>query len=105
MAGEEDWSGRRTVYIRDEQGRLAEKHRPDGSVWRYARDEYGRVTTISGEHQQLCYQYDRHDRMVSAQVYERSDGSEAGYTLTSEVKLEWDERHRLVAEEQDGQRT
>ncbi|MCV6022806.1 RHS repeat protein, partial [Escherichia coli] len=59
----------------------------------------------SGEHQQLCYQYDRHDRMVSAQVYERSDGSEAGYTLTSEVKLEWDERHRLVAEEQDGQRT
>ncbi|HAW3283842.1 TPA: hypothetical protein JLS28_004809, partial [Escherichia coli] len=30
MAGEEDWSGRRTVYIRDEQGRLAEKHRPDG---------------------------------------------------------------------------
>ncbi len=38
-------------------------------------------------------------------MYERSDGSEAGYTLTSEVKLEWDERHRLVAEEQDGQRT
>ncbi|WP_187655887.1 hypothetical protein [Escherichia coli] len=38
MAGEEDWSGRRTVYIRDEQGRLAEKHRPDGSVWRYARE-------------------------------------------------------------------
>ncbi|MFP1590834.1 hypothetical protein ACLB1M_05040 [Escherichia coli] len=38
MAGEEDWSGRRTVYIRDEQGRLAEKHPPDGSVWRYARD-------------------------------------------------------------------
>ena len=105
MAGEEDWSGRRTVCIRDEQGRLAEKRRPDGSVWRYERDEYGRVTAITGEHQKLSYQYDRYDRMVSAQVYERSDGSEDGYILTSQVTLEWDERHRLVAEEQDGQRT
>ena len=105
LAGEDDWSGRRTVYHRDEQGRLAEKIRPDGSVWRYARDEYGRVTAISGEHQQLRYGYDNHDRMVSAEVYECSDASAQDYTLTSRITLEWDERHRLVAEQQDGQRT
>lgn len=105
LAGEDDWSGRRTVYHRDEQGRLAEKVRPDGSVWRYARDEYGRVTTITGGHQQLRYGYDRYDRMVSAEVHECSDTTRKDYMLTSRITLEWDERHRLVAEEQDGQRT
>ena len=105
LAGEDDWSGRRTVYRRDEQGRLAEKIRPDGSVWRYTRDEYGRVTEISGEHQQIRYGYDRYDRMVSAEVRECSDATERDYTLTSNITLEWDDHHRLVAEEQDGQRT
>ncbi|EIR7496241.1 RHS repeat protein, partial [Salmonella enterica subsp. enterica serovar Adjame] len=27
------------------------------------------------------------------------------YTLPSRITLEWDDRHRLVSEEQDGQRT
>ncbi|HFC9671835.1 TPA: DUF6531 domain-containing protein [Salmonella enterica] len=105
LAGEDDWSGRRTVYRRDEQGRLAEKVRPDGSVWRYARDEFGRVATITGERQRLRYGWDRYDRMVSAEVYESSDATQKDYTLTSRITLEWDDRHRLVAEEQDGQRT
>ncbi|EPX4373235.1 RHS repeat-associated core domain-containing protein [Salmonella enterica] len=105
LAGEDDWSGRRTVYRRDEQGRLAEKVRPDGSVWRYARDEFGRVTTITGERQQLRYGWDLYDRMVSAEVYECNDATQKDYTLTSRITLEWDDRHRLVAEEQDGQRT
>lgn len=79
--------------------------RPDGSVWRYARDEFGRVTTITGEHQQLRYGWDRYDRMVSAEVYECSDATQKDYTLPSRITLEWDDRHRLVSEEQDGQRT
>ncbi|EIE1433746.1 sugar-binding protein, partial [Salmonella enterica subsp. enterica serovar Kentucky] len=77
----------------------------DGSVWRYARDEFGRVTTITGERQQLRYGWDLYDRMVSAEVYECNDATQKDYTLTSRITLEWDDRHRLVAEEQDGQRT
>jgi YD repeat-containing protein len=63
------------------------------------------VTEISGEHQQIRYGYDRYDRMVSAEVRECSDATERDYTLTSNITLEWDDHHRLVAEEQDGQRT
>ena len=106
MAGRRTGPGRRTVYIRDEQGRLAEKNTARTAAYGAVRGmNMAGWRPSAASIRNSAIRYDRHDRMVSAQVYERSDGSEAGYTLTSEVKLEWDERHRLVAEEQDGQRT
>ena len=102
LVAQTDWSGRTTRYGRNVLGQVTERCLPDGSVLRHEYDGFDRLASVSGKSQRHTFEWDSQDRLVSAQVWQRSgDGT---WKPDSEVRQTYDEASRLVEESQHGQR-
>jgi RHS repeat-associated protein len=60
-----DPAGRVTRYVRDLQGEVIEKHRPDETVINFRYDPTGRITEASAPGSKIIFQYDALGRLIS----------------------------------------